>query len=390
MAQTHDVEILLGDSATRLGAWDELEITQDMLAPTSPWTATLWRTATLAPWPETEIWTRTKLYTPASVTVDEAVQLRGFVESCVVSADRSGSPLTITGRDQVGIAMVADADPALSLRDTTLAEALTALFAPLGITLTIGALAEDARAVQAGLRPGARTRSTRKARRAHHVDRFRVKVGEKVWQLASQLCRRHGYLLYTAPSGAGVGLVIDRPRYDDAPLYAFTRRRQPDGSYAGTILSAKRTLDGSQTPTAVTVFGHSAHAASQDARHRATVRNEQLLFHNRVADFVTSRPRYLRDPKARTPQVAEQRARREIATAMAAFDVTELTTQGFGQDGHLFAVNTMARIDDDMTDIHGQGLITRVSMKRSRSGGHVSTVRLVPRDAIIVEPDPEV
>ena len=78
------------------------------------------------------------------------------------------------------------------------------------ITASASWLPADARTALAGARPGARTATGRRARRAHRVDQFRVKVGEKVWQLADQLCRRHGYLLYTAPSGDGVALVIER------------------------------------------------------------------------------------------------------------------------------------------------------------------------------------
>ncbi len=49
MAQTHTVELRLGAESVRVGAFDEVTISHDMLAPTSPWSVTLWRTATQAP-----------------------------------------------------------------------------------------------------------------------------------------------------------------------------------------------------------------------------------------------------------------------------------------------------------------------------------------------------
>ena len=389
MATTHDVELRFGASSVRVGAWDELAITHDMLAPTSPWTVTLWREASMEPWPRTDIWPLVLVDETVDVAVDGALQVRGFISAVKVTADKSGSPLTITGRDQAAVAQKADADPALSLRNVTLASALEQLFAPLGINVTVGVLAADARTALAGTRPGARTTSNRRARRAHRVDQFRVKVGEKVWQLADQLCRRHGYLLYTAPSGEGVALVIDRPAYDAPVQYQFTRRRQPDGSYEGTILSGGRTTDISDVPSSVTVFGHAAVASREDTRLRVTVENEGLA-HPRVAGTQPARPRYIRDDKARTRDTCEQRGRREIAAAMAGFDVYEYTVQGLGQSGRLFAVNAMAHVDDHMTGVRADCLITRVTMKRSRGGGHTAIVRLVPRGAIVIEPDPDV
>jgi len=391
MAEGHAVELRLGPERIAVGSWDSLTITHDLLAPTSPWTVTLWRAATMSPWPETDLWPLTRVETPVEVLVDGVVQVRGALGRCEVTGSRQGSPLTLSGRDHAAAAQIADAGPAISLRGVTLEDALRMLFDPLSINLTVGALADEARSALAGMRPGAprSTSSTRRARRRHRVDQFRVKVGEKVWALADQLCRRHGFLLYSAPSGDGVSLVIDRPAYDSPVLYRLTRKRQADGSYEGTILSGGRAVDSSQVPTAVTVFGHSAIASSADAKLRAEVENEGLV-HPRVADAFAVRPRYLRDDKARTPDVCRQRARREIARAMAGFDVCTYTVQGWKQSGRLFAINAMAHIDDDLTGVHGDWLVTQVTMNRSRSAGHTATLRLVPKGALVIEPDPDV
>lgn len=64
--------------------------------------------------------------------------------------------------------------------------------------------------------------------------------------------------------------------------------------------------------------------------------------------------------------------------------------QGFGQDGRLFAVNAIAHIDDEITGARGDWLVTQVVMNRSRSSGHTTTLRLVPKGALVIEPDPDV
>jgi prophage tail gpP-like protein len=383
---THEVEVRLGASRTRLTALDEVRITHDLLSPGSVATVALWGQPGDRPWPQTALYARAKVFAHLEVAVDGHLQVRGVLEKPRVGADRSGAGLWLSFRDLACAAMVAEASPSLSLRDVTLEEALRRLFEPLGLPLVIGANADDARSVQAGARPGARSSTSRRARRRHHVDRFRVQPGQKVWQLAEQLCRRHGYLLYTAPCEDGVGLVIDRPAYDSEVLYRLSRRRRADGSAESNILGAFRELDATSIPTSVKVFGHTSHTAREDARHEATVQNDRLTG-DRVEPFTQVRPWYRRDAKARTPQVAEQRARRLLAQANAGFDVVTLTAQGFGQGKRLFAVNTMARIDDEETGTTGDWLITQVAMARSRGAGTLSQLRLVPKGSLVIEPD---
>lgn len=385
-AITHEVEVRVGEARARLTAVDEVTITHDLLQAGSVATLALWRQPGDAPWPETELYRQAKIYAPVEVLVDGHLQVRGVVEKMRVGADRSGAAFVLSYRDLACAAMTAEAPPWLSLRDVTLEEALRRLIAPLDLPLVVGADADDARRVLAGMRPGARAPSGRRSRRRHHVDRFRVQPGTKVWALCEQLCRRHGYLLYTAPCESGVGLVIDKPAYDSEVLYRFSRRRLDDGSGEGNILGGWRELDATQVPTSAAVHGHSAHAAREDARHRATVVNDRLTG-DRFADALKSRPWYRRDPKARTVQVATQKARRLIAQANANLDVLPLAVQGFGQSGRLYTINTMARVDDVETGAAGDYLVTQVTMSRSRQRGTVSQLRLVPKGALVIEPD---
>ncbi len=385
-AKVHEVEVRLGAARARLTALDEVRISHDMLSPGSVATVALWRQPGERPWPETELFRLAKVFAPVEVAVDGHLQVRGVLEKPRVGAERTGAGLWLSFRDLACAAMVAEASPSLSLRDVTLEEALRRLFEPLNIPIVIGANADDARSVQAGARPGARAPSARRSRRRHHVDRFRVQPGTKVWQLAEQLCRRHGYLLYTAPCETGIGLVIDQPAYDSPVLFEFTRRRNDDGSATATFLGGSREWDATQLPTSVTVFGHTSHTSREDARHRATVQNDRLTG-PRVEPLTQVRPWYRKDKKARTPKVATQKARRILAQANASFDVLTLTAQGFGQGNRIFAVNSMARVDDVETGTTGDFLITQVSMIRSRAQGTTTQLRLVPKGSLVIEPD---
>ena len=388
MATMHEVVVRIGALGTVVRAWDEVTITRDMLSVGAPWTLTLWRQGRSDSWDQIRDVARG--LAPVSIEVDGAPRLRGIIERIRDGAARTGAPFTISGRDAIAAAMVSDVDPSLSMRGATIEEVAERAVAPLGLGVVIGADADEARSIMAGARPGART--SKRKRRGHHVDRFKPRPGEKVWPFLEALCKRHGYLIWSVPYGSGVGLVIDRPAYDSPPTQSLVRRRVQSSAggvtWEGNLLSGYRDLDLTEVPTEITVYGHASLTSREDARHQSMVLNERLAS-PRIVDVYTPRPRYIRNPRARTPQIAEQFARVELAQANANLEAYDATVQGFANAGRLWTENTMVNIDDDVTNTRGAWLVTRVTFTRSRQNAHVTTLRLVPRGSLVVEPDPE-
>lgn len=392
MARSHEVRLTIGTGAraVRLTQWDEIALTFDMLRPGNPWTVTVWRTG------RGEAWARVReaavLYAPVSVAIDGAVQVNGLVERIRDGADRNGAPFTIGGRDLLAGALVSDVDPRLSLRDATLEEVFERTLSRLGISVQVSASADEARRVQAGARPGTHPSTARHPRR-HRVDRFKPRVGERIWPFLEALARRHGYLIYGVPVGDGMGIVIDRPAYDAPAAGVLWRRRtqNPDGTFQGNLLSGFLDFDGTDVPTNVTVFGHGSLTASHDARHVADVDNAWLATAHRIAEVQLPRRRYVSDPRATTLQIAEQRGRREIARANQNLAVYEATVQGFamGTPARIHTMNTPYTIADEVSGVRGTWLATQVALARGRSGGHATKFRLVPPGSIVLEPDPE-
>lgn len=389
MARSHTVTLKIGAQGLVVSAWDEFTLTLDLLNPGNPWTVTLWRTGRGVAW--TQVRQAAQLLAPVTVEIDGAVQLRGVIERIRDGASHAGAPITLSGRDLLAGALVSDVDPRLQMRDATLEDVIERAIGPLQIPVTVGVLADEVRRIQAGARPGARALGVR-TRRRQHVDRFKPKPGQRVWQFLSELARRHGYLLYAGPWAEGMGLVIDRPAYDAAPVATLARQPQRDGTWRGNLLEGTLDLNATEVPTEVTVYGHTRLTAPQDARHRATLQNDWMRTANRVAESFPPRPRYLRDPRARTPQIAEQRARHVIHRAMANFAVYEATVQGFsyGSPARIWTINTMVTLADELTGVRGNWLATRLDLNRSRQGGHTTRLRLVPPGSIDLEPDTEV
>jgi len=379
------VAVEIGTEAVTVSSYDTVSLTIDLLAPGSPFTLTLARIA------RADLWDRVrsaaKLYAPVTVSIDGAVQVRGVIRRRRGGADRNGQVLTISGTDYAGLAQVAEVPFGFELKSTTLGAAIERLYQPLGIPVTIGVSAEDARSTLARTRPGAH--GGRRSARNHAVDAVKATPGETIQQLADALCRRYGYLLHTAPFGSGVGLVIDRPAYDSPVLYRLARLRRPGEPerYSGNIIDGARDLDGTTVPTSVTVQGHTGASAASDAHVRGYVENARLRDHPLVALGSYSVDRYVRDKRARSPQVALHRGEREIARRMGDFETYTATTPGFAFGERLWTVNAMCRLDDDLEDVHGDWLITRVDFSQARPTGQRTALRLIPKNGLVLEPD---
>lgn len=404
MSTTHTATLVLSDG-TEVDTWDAYTITLDMLQPGSPWSASMWRSST-----RQTTWSvlrqKIKLFDRVTFVIDGAPQLTGRIETFDTDGDReSGARMTITGRDMAGPALSWDADPTVRLKGLQLSAALEALFAPLRIPVVIGADADAARTVQIGTTRGSRgVSSGRRTRRTQVCDRAQPQPGEKVWQLADEIARRLGYLLWTAPAqDGGLAVVIDRPAYSSGDVFTFARRittTSAGETAEGNILSGGESFTIRDVPSEVNVYSGTARGASLSARQRYQAVNLAIadteVTRGFALDPAPTQPRHVRAQRARTVAETASEGTRMVSEAMAGFRRCRYVVQGHGQtvEGRplLYAINTMARVRDDLcTSAAGDPLdesmlLTRVEFKRSRKAGTTAEVTLSPRDAISLVP----
>lgn len=398
MALTHDVALFTGTAGMRLDTWDRYDVVQDMLQAGSPWAFSLYKSsAAQSAWEELRA--GLVLGDLLSFSIDGAVQMNGRLEQIRQRVSRAeGSGLAISGRDLAGLALSWDADPTVRLKGLPLGECLAALFRPLGILPQIGAGVDDAREVQNGTRRGARASTAAHPR--HVVDYAHPRPGEKVWQVAEAICRRLGYLLWVAPSeGRTLAVIVGTPAYNDPPRYAL--RRVFDG--AGNVTDDSNILDSDHdvnlrdVPTDVTVYTGSARGDAVSARSAAALANGFLLDPANTGgyalDALVQQPRHVHAQRARDLAGGQREAQRILADANAKLRTYTCTAQGHGQviEGEtlLYAVNSMATVQDDETRIREDMLITRVQFSGSRSGsdGTRTHLTLSPKGAIFLTPE---
>jgi prophage tail gpP-like protein len=409
----HQVAVTLR-GGTVLDTWSRYRVTIDMLQPGSPWTFELYasesRRTTLD-----VLRNAARLGEQLYVWIDEAVQLSGRIEHIHEEADVAGGfRVTVGGRDLAGPAIDCEAEPTIKLRHAALDDALRALFDPLALRLFISdaAAAADCHALRnrrrsqrsgGGRRRGRRRRSRHGSSRRAPIDVFKIQPGDTVWGVAKNLCSKAGYLIWTAPhpdpdtTTGGIGVVVDSPLEDGEPAYALERKLLPDGRWRSQMLHTSYELKLNDIPTEVTAFasarvGH----AGQDVRARVVVFNDGLT-HPRVVPDLMPQPHFLKSRTAKTAAAVQREGQRYMAMKMAGFRVYECTVIGHGQTGpdgveRLWTVNELCHLLDERHGLDEPMLITRVTFDGARAdgegGGQTTTLRMVPRGAVKVFPEP--
>lgn len=400
-AYDHTVDLVLCTTGTTIDVWDEYVITLDMLQAGNAWTFAFWRSAARrTTWDV--IKTLVRAGDDVALSIDDACQLTGRIETIRTEADRkSGATVILSGRDLAGPALDFDADPLLNVRNLALGEALPQIFGALSIPCRVVDSAASVR-VTTGRAAGPRGTS-QTAARSVVVDRAHPTPGEKCWAFADSIVSRLGYLCWVAPDAErGLALVVDVPRTSGAPSYVLLRREVMGGSgdYEGNILTGGEIVSIRGVPTTVSVYTGSDRGAAVSSRSASTTFNVGLtdptVSRGLVLDPPPQQPRHIRSQRARTRARAAQEGSRTILEAMRGFRTYECTVRGHGQtvDGvrTLFALNTVARVRDDVC-LDSQGapldedmLITGLEFRRSRTGGTLTRLRLVPLGALAVEP----
>jgi prophage tail gpP-like protein len=391
VAYTDEVKVTLPDG-TEVDTWETYQVTLDMLNPGSAWTLSLYDSRDRqSTW---EVLQEKALAgTKVTLAVHDAVQLTGRIEHREVDAGPEGTTMVLSGRDLAGPLMSSEADVNIHLRNTTLGDALVRLTQGTDVELFI---AQAAAASEChSLRNRRRSMSSRRQTRSHSVDLFKIQPGMKIWQAANLLCRKSGYMIWTAPhpgSTAGVAVIIDKPLETGSAKFQLKRELvdQEKRTYRGNILRSKEVVNIREVPTKVVGFGHTAANANDDSRNRSVVLNEGLS-HRLVDETMLPNVHYLTVHDGRTAAKVQRAAERVIAEAMAEFLSYEYTVQGHHQEidneHRIYAVNTIAHVKDDRYGVDENMLITRVNFVGGRQTGQVTTIRCVPLGQVRVVPE---
>ncbi len=386
MAQTHAVELKLADG-TVLDVWDRYTVVQDMLAPGSPFTFSLWR-STVAQSTWDVIQAKIKCFVKVELRIDGAIQMNGIIEHVQPMRNRSqGCGIVISGTDMTGRLQRFDASPRVSSRDTTLAEIIAALVDPFGINTIIGE-AGSARDVQFGRARSASHIRSNSHRRRQHIDLAHPRMGEKVWQCIQRLCAKVGYYAWVAPAGDNdLVIIIDNPVSEGEADFVFKYAESaPNVATDDTnLLESELTINIADMPTNVYAYGHALRGDGQPAR---SCGHAEGSFDPRwVAETKLYQPIHFQPENIHSPADAVRSANKVIKHNAIHHKVAQGVVQGHSQNDKIYCVNTLVHWTDAIADLEEDMVLTRVVFEGSRQKGSVTQLRAHPKGALNLEPE---
>lgn len=393
----HDVALLVGPEGLRIDVWDRYTFDLSMLEVGAAWTLTFWYSEQAqAAWrrlidPERGV----RCGQTVTAVIDGEAVLTGTVETRDVGDDGSRAPptFTISGRDKLGPATSWDADPALALKNLPLEEALSRLYAGVGLVVEVSEHVDADQAVGTLRRPRRGGRA-RRVSRAQQIAISHPRVGEKVQGVVERIVRGMGYRVWTTPAERPdrTVILVDRPRSSGETR--FTLRRVIEGGRVtadSNILAAREKTSIREAPTSVSVFAHAPRGDSASDAFARTVSNAALTTpanRARIDPLSAPRPRFVTSDQARTVEGAQQEGARLIAEANELLRRYEATVLYHRQDGRLWVPNTLCAVRDDVVGLDETMLVVAVSFSGGKQQGPRTRVTSLPLGALSETPVP--
>jgi prophage tail gpP-like protein len=395
-----EIILQIFDEQVTLRQFVSYSFSSDFLTPSDGWTFTL----ADGDLPARQL-AALKLGARVGLIVNTARVSDGQIDAVEMSADpHGGVHYTIHGRDRLGLAVDAIADPTLQFKEgTRLDDMLVALFSPFGWVNKDEHYAIDNsanRAVSTGGDRGIKTSKSGskkvKPLKDFVLHQMKPHNHEGTFDFAKRISERFGLWIWSSCDGDV--LIVGQPDFNQEPLYQLRRTR--DGK--GNIESGSVRYDVTDQPSIVFADGFGGGGEYGKSRIKAYAVNpyfgvdengfvlddllpliakqkdaQQVALvtqpFTRRATNIPIRPMYLHDDESKTQEQLEKFVRREMSLLMRKSLTVEYTVEGHGQydaDGQFtaWAVDTVVTVKDDIGLLDENMWVLGVTFEKSRRG----------------------
>lgn len=394
----HNVSISVGGKV--IEKWTDYGIESDMLKPADSFHMQIRN-------PTWETWTLCAPDSAVTVMIDGNVIMNGFIDDRHKNDDEGGGcSLYISGRDKGG-RLVDESAPLASYEGLDVKALATRLCQPWfpnivftndlnreamqGLNKRIK-LAEANHSSSPGHRARKRSHKTTTPIYPHldydgetRVTRKKVMAGEKRWQVLRSFLEELGLIGWSAADGES--FIIGQPDYQQDLSYFFALPTTADarryyGGQAGVISSSLRDSL-AECYSQITAVGLGAGDFNVNVIGRAYDNPDNTAGFGVGKFFKQPKRLLVPDDRLRTNDSAAVRAKRELAERAAHRRHLQLRVRGHGQNGLLFAPDTMAAYFDGLIDFYAEFLITTVVFDHSDSQGETTMLHLVPTGTVL-------
>jgi prophage tail gpP-like protein len=351
-------------------------INSSYLTPTDEWSFTVYDDE--APW---ELRRKFRPLQPVKLYIDGQLQVIGRIDK--IEGTGSGSALRVSGRDYLAALVDGSADPSVRVNaKMDIGDAILSVTKAFGITKILGT--NTTRNIVSGAVPyrGGPPRDFKSAK----VEDFKIPDNEGAFEWCNnRIAARHGYTLQ--PAGTRDTILLVEPEYRQAPLYEL--KRVWGAPIGGHILSATASRDYASVPTVTVATGRGGSAAGAQV---PGLRNEVSTFgvnapsdigkNSEVRRIVYSedglsplvidwrflpknegirgnngllyRPMFYVDKDSKNLEQLAMGVRRAIAERLRPTLEYHCSVRGHEDPitGAIYAVDTIARVDDTVEDVH--------------------------------------
>lgn len=206
-------------------------------------------------------------------------------------------------------------------------------------------------------------------------DPVKVPLGASLWTALSEILRRAELLAWS--SADGHDFVIARPNFSQEPRYRFEVREKAASTCADILVTESI----AQRVQTIEVLGSARTPSDSPASYGVNAKRSASA----------TDPDY---PLAITRRLVEEVHSVEDARVLAQATLDELRSDGFlvtveawghGQEGRLYAVDTVADVVDERRGLSMRGYVAAVSYRGSRTS-EAATLEIVPLHTRLVIP----
>lgn len=378
--------------------------------------------------------------TPVHISLNDRPVMTGLIDKRTVSSSRrGGTTIAVSGRDILGAVVSSSIDPKIMFSDAlTVLDVATAVLAPFGITtiyndgdLNISAMTGKSKKSK----PASETSSVqlprltlaedgtvsttfttvsvkqvigaKKSLKDQKLQQLKPHIGEGAYEYLARVSKRFGYHIWAAADGTGA--IIATPDFSSAPLNTIRHTRSSEES---NIIEGRVELDlDSQPSCIVAMSGATSPGATEPkgssvvvmvneicgtdeqgrplpevqniiARYKGAkvlaIRDQLVTKRKQLNDALIVRPMFAKDDECRTQAQLEAFCRRRMAELQHRGLVANYTVEGHTQNGIPWAVNTMAKVVDEVAGLIETLWLMERTYEKSKSSGtttHLTFVR---------------
>lgn len=340
-----------------------------------------------------------KAGTSVQLVIDGNIQFSGLIDKSPVKISRSGKFIEISGRDMGSVLVDSCIDPFSYEFDenATLEQALTKIVSPYGFK--VATTDNGSRNIQTGT-------SITSNDPPVYIKDFSIKAcrpspGEGAFQYASRLAKRFG--LWLKADALGKTIIAGRPNYSQPPLYTLSL------SENASIFDYAIDFNLTNQTDVIVMQGSGGNGNFQKSSFKVAVVNEfngynpdgtytdnvkatlakypgipvldmkpQLLkFQDRFESSI-HRPTYIVNDEAKTIEQLQFAARQKMSQLQMEAVSISVSVLGHMQNNIPWTVNTIVKVEDNITNFNENMWISERTFTKSRSGGTITTLKLIP------------